>query len=230
VAASATCYLTTSAGSIFTVNEGVLHLPRLGVWHADFTLIAPGSSVANTVLSGKVTLTLGGVAYQGSFGPNGPTQRDTIRARINGGAGGLGTVLPAKGYRATTLKIVIGDILNGAGETLSPTSDPAVLATNVPFWARFQGPAGLSLQSALQITGATWRLLPDGSLWFGTESYVAAAQADFVPIRFEAEQGRYIFGSYSPTLLPGTTFRGQKVSAIVHQIDPDSLRTILYYE
>jgi hypothetical protein len=222
--------VTTAAGLAFAVTEGMLHLPRLGVWHADLTLIAPGSSASNTVLKGKAAVTLAGITYSGTFGLNGPTQRDTIRARINGGAGGLGTVLPPNGYRATTLKLVISDILNGAGEALSPTADPAVLATNLPYWARLQQPAGLALQSALQITGSSWRILADGTVWFGTETYPLATQTDFVAIRFEPELARYEFGSYQPSILPGTTFKGQKVSAVVHYVHPDSLSSQLFYE
>ena len=228
--ATATCTVTTSSGIAYVVVEGMIHLPRIGVWHADLTLDAPGSSAASSILKGKAVVNLAGVTYTGTFGLNGPTLRDAIRARINGGGGGLGTVLPPKGYRATTLRLVIGDVLNGAGETLSPTADASVLATNVAYWARVQQPAGLALQSALQVTGSSWRILTDGTVWFGAETYPPAGQVDFVPIRFEPELARYEFGSYSPTVLPGTTFKGQRVSAVIHYIHSASLSSQLFYE
>lgn len=228
--ADALCTVTAADGSRYVVVEGMIHLPRVGVWHADLTIDAPGASVAMASLSGKALITLAGVDYSGTFDLNGATQQDTIRARINGGAGGFSTVLTPKGYRGTTLKIVIGDLLAAAGEHLSPTADPAVLATNLPFWVQVQQPAGLALQSALQVTGATWRVLTDGTVWIGTESYPPTTQADFVLLSNEPEQARYEFGSYLPTLLPGETFQGQRVSAVIHYIRPRGLSSQVFTE
>lgn len=228
--ASATCFVATSDGTAYVVVEGMIHLPRVGVWHADLTLEAPGSSQANTILSGPAQVNLAGSAFAGTFGLNGSTKTDTIRARINGGAGGLGKLVQPKGYRGTTMKIVIGDILRTAGEKLSSTADAGVLATNLPLWVAVQQPAGAALQSALQVMGATWRVLPDGTIWFGTEAYPPATQNDFVDLTDEPELARYEFSSYTPTILPGTTFQGQRVSVVIHYIRPDSLRSQLFYE
>lgn len=227
---SAACTVETAAGVSYVVIEGMIHLPRIGVWHADFTLEAPGSSDANTMLSGGAQITLAGKTYSGTFDHNGATDRDTIRVRINAGAGGMGTLLAAKGYRATTLKIVLGDILAAAGEQLSLAADPAVLATNLPFWVGMQQPAGLALQSLLQVTGSAWRMLTDGTLWFGTETYPQTTQTDFVQLSTEPELARYEFSSYAPSLLPGETFQGQRVSAVVHYVRPHSLRSQLFFE
>lgn len=228
--ASATCTVTAADGTTFIVIEGLIHLPRMGVWHADLTLDAPGATDAMKVLSGRAVVNLAGTTFSGSFGRNSATQRDTIRARILAGGGGFATQIQPKGYRATTLKIVIGDILNAAGETLSATADPAVLATNLPHWIAVAQPAGLALQSALRVTGATWRMLPDGTVWFGTETYPVATMDDFVQMGEQPELGRFEFSSYTPTLLPGTTFQGQPISAVVHAIQPESLRSTLFVE
>jgi hypothetical protein len=227
---SSSGFITTSAGQVYTIVEGMLHLPRIGVWHADVTLDAPGSSSAATMLSGKATVSWGGTPYSGTFALNGPTQRDTIRARINGGGSGFGKIFQPKGYRATTIKQVVGDILNTAGESLSPTADPNVLAYQLPYWTAMQQGCGIALQSVLQVTGSAWRLLPDGSLWFGTETYPASQQTDFVQIRNEPELARYEFSSYSPTILPGTAFKNQRVSAVIHYINPGAMRSQLLYE
>lgn len=235
--ASATCYVTTAAGTVYPVTEGIIHLPRVGVWHANLILIAYGVPAQ----SGKVVVTLGDenqgtpLSFSGTFGANGPTQRGTLRVHINGGGGGLSTVLTPKGYRAVPLQIPMTDLLNDAGEVLSPTADPNVLAAQLPFWVRIQQTAALGLSSLLQVTGTTWRVLPDGTIWFGTETYPTGSMS-LVQVHFEPELNRYYFVSYLPTILPGQTFVSpvsgvaNKVSSVVHYLTPDDFHSYLFYE
>jgi hypothetical protein len=233
MASTATCYVTTAGGAVYNVSSGVIHLPRMGIWHADLVIDAPGIGTQ----AGQVTITLcGSLNFVGTFASNGTTQRGTLRAHINGGGGGFSRVLPPKGYRLTTFGGVLNDILSTAGETASSTIDPGILGIQLPFWARMQQTAGLALASLLQVTGSSWRMLPNGQLWLGVETYPAGTMSGVIQISFEPELNRYEFVSYSPTILPGQTFvspttgASNKVSAVVHYIQPDSLRSNLFYE
>ena len=226
--ATSTCYVTTASGVTYNVYEGVIHLPRMGVWHADLELEAPSVTAP---LSGKVTVTLAqSLNFAGTLGPNGITQRGTVRARIFGGGGGLSTVMAPKGYRSVPMRIPLLDLLQSAGEILSNTADPSILTTQLPFWIRMQQTAGMALSSLLQVTGSGWRVLPDGTIWCGTDTWPPAAPMDIQLLQFEPDLNRYEFVSDLPSVLPGQTLNGQRVSTVVHYLSAERLRGQIFFE
>jgi len=212
-----------------TVNEipvlsGIVGLPRIGIWSADVDLPAPASAP-----SGAASIALGSLTFVGTFARAGFDGRGRLRAWVVGGAAGLGKTLAPKSYLGVPLRIPLQDVLTDAGEKLSPAADAATLAFQVPAWSRMRAVASASLAAIAAVTGASWRVLSDGTVWVGPESWL---KSDMVAsaISFEPEARRRTVASLTPKILPGQVFEGERVVFVQHLIDSDGLRTVLHLE
>lgn len=207
------------------ILRGTVTLPRQGVWHAD--LVLDGDSAP----SGPVTLSLGpslqlrGVARGGVFAGE-------VRVRVEGGAGKLRVELLPKWYEGAPREIPLRDLCEEAGEQLASTTDPALLDEVLsPGWTRLRGTAAEALARLLEGTGASWRLLPDGKLWAGPETWpTAQGMADLVILEEDRTRGRVVLATEAPTLLPGQTLRGDRVSDVEITIEPERLRVEAWLE
>lgn len=208
------------------VLEARVELPRVGAWVADLAIDTA------TPASGKVTLDLNGFQLQG-FVRRGGMVADTSILRVVGGAGGLTTPLDALGYQGVPLQVPLRDVLTAAGEQLDPSSDTQLLQATLRFWIRKQGKASSALQQLLlQSEGAVWRVGPNGQVWCGQETWPDSQlqDSDYLLLREDPSNGREQFFADTPSLLPGTTFRGKHVSAVEHHISRDQLRMVAWYE
>lgn len=214
--------MTASIGGASVLSASI-SMPLSGAWTAE---VVVGSDQA---LSGRVVLDDGGVQFRGTV-VNGEVDTGRSQALIVGGAGGLGTELEAKAYRATPARSVINDILAEAGETLSADADPALLGVLLPFWHRDSGPAwralGLVVFDAL---GANWRVKRDGSIWIGRDVY-AEQKLDHVVVGRDEASRMWEIASERSELLPGVTFQDRLVKRVIHKIDGGSQRTEVWFE
>jgi len=217
------------------VLDGLIYIPRIGVWHADLNVDS------FTTLTGQAaTIQLPSQTLKGTVTRSGTDVAKRLRTRVIGGAAGLATVLPPRSYGAVQLQIPLKDALTGAGETLSPAADPSVLAWPLTAWSRMAVPASYVLaQLVALVPNAVWRVLIDGTVWVGFETWPPASLPDTVPIHSEPEKGRITIASDAPAVLPGTAFSylspgvgklTRNVSYVRHAIRPDQLRTIVSYE
>lgn len=208
-----------------TVLEAVASLPVVGAWTADLEVDA------ETVdgLSGPASLVLGSLTLAGA-----PIRLGSFAGRTSvrlvGGAGGLGRTLEPKGYRNATLLLVLQDIARDAGEVLAPTTDTAALASIARGWTRARESAGLALARVAAAAGLAWRVLPDGTVQVANETWAATLLADGVLLDESPELGRSVFGVDSPSLLPGVTVGGRRVSRVEHCVGPNALRTRVWWE
>lgn len=198
--------------------QSTIRMPRVGVWHADVSVdgdTSPGSSV---------TINVDGETFVGTVLRGDPNGSRWV-GKVVGGAGKLSTVLPAKNYSSgPTTRAIVVDALTEAGETLSPTSDTATLNAVRPLWQRTQGPASRALQAIADATGATWRVLADGKVWFGVEAY-ATVEPEHTLIDEDWALGLIEIAPTTPSLRPGVTFRDQRIAYVVHELTGESLRT-----
>jgi hypothetical protein len=201
-----------------------LRLPRVGVWHADVVAMTDQSLADPVVLSSVEGLTLrGSIVRSGVWA-------GWYHLRVAGGAGRLPTALPAKPYEQVTADFVVRDVLI-VGETLSNTSDRGVLATTLPRWTRTRGPAGAALGSIVAAICASWRVLPDGSVWIGIDTFPELTSTPYFTELEEAPHlGRAVLGVEDPWLVAGVTFLGRKVSYVVHTVDARGARTEVFFE
>jgi hypothetical protein len=210
------------------VLAGSISLPRVGVFTVDVELPAPADH--STTLTGAAALQLGtALSLSGTFARSGLDGRGRIRCRIVGGKGGLGKTLSPRSYLGVPMRIPLTDILNDAGEKLSSTADPTILAFQMPAWSRMSAIAGVSLAALVAAAGANWRVLTDGTLWVGTESWPPSTM-QAVAVSYEPEAKRRTFASISPTVLPGQTYGGEHVVFVQHLITSRTLRTVLQLE
>lgn len=212
-----------------TVLSGVVVLPRVGVWHANLVV---QSDAAPT---GAATLTLGGgaVVMVGTV-TRGGEYAGVARVRMVGGAGGLATAVTAKKYVGAPASLMIGDALRAAGETLSTTADTATLATVFALWTRAAGKARDALTAVAQAanTAAVWRVLADGTVWIGPETWPDSGitSKSYTLVASMPEHGVDEVAMEVPLLKPGTLFRSRKVSAVEHRITAGSIRSSVWYE
>lgn len=226
----------------FPLIKGEIRLPRVGVWSADLkidTLSTVGVGGAVTIASTDGKFSYAGVAYREGIYTN------TLTMRVIGGAGGLspapggiGSVLPAKFYQGTSIGTVLSDILTACGETLAPSSDQTVLGTGLTKWTRIQGSGKRAIQHLFDNVATSWRTLPDGTFWVGTDTYPPAPSTPFDLLDRHFGEGRVIVGSQQPFVSPGTlltmivdgTAATENVSNVTHMIEGDRLRSEVWFE
>jgi hypothetical protein len=200
--------------------ETRLTTPRIGAWHLDVLVDDPTAlaGVARVVVDSNEQaqglaaglVLVGTVVRSGVFA-------DTGHIRIVAGAGGLGLSARPRHYTGTSVRIVLGDLLAGAGEKLAATADQSVLSTGLDAWTTGAVPVGTAIALLLATAGPgiAWRMLPDGTLWVGRETWPdAGVDSDLYQI-FEdsAETNSMRIGVDGPLALVGTLFQGRQVSA-----------------
>lgn len=203
-----------------------VQLPLSGVWSADVQVDVDAvnrvvGAVAMSLNDGALAL-LGTTVRAGMF--NGRAQ-----ARVVGGAHGLVKAVTPRSYRSVPVRTVLRDILDAAGEKLSDTSTAALLGRVLPAWTRVGGTAAQALAVLAAQLDATWRVLPNGTFWFGVETWPAAPLTDYVVLDFKPIEGVMVLGTDSPSLLPGTVLEGQRVDRVVHHVTLDATRTEAWF-
>lgn len=215
------------------VIRGTIGIPRAGAWHADLRVDA------ESALSGAITLkiadglTLVGTAAPGRTG----VWLDTASLRMVGGAGGLANKAKPRHYRKTALRSVLGDILATAGERLAPTSSASILDLTFLHWATIGQACGRMISALLGDSrlpaDVAWRVLPDGTVWVGVETWPASPLAnvvDYQDLDESPSDGWMELGVEAPSLLPGMTLAGRRVSYVEHLIDGATARTRVWLE
>lgn len=212
------------------VFHGLVVMPRSGAWTADLQV----DSAA--VVTGPCTLAIsGGLTLVGTAHRTG-VWLDTARMRVVAGADGLGKTARPQHYRQTTLRVVLLDLLKMAGETLSPTADATTLGLTFPAWWTMALPIGRMVAALLEdtrIPETSWRMLPDGSLWVGPETWPDSKLVDLVDyqdLEEWPEDGKLELGVEAPVLVPGTLIGGRRVSRVEHRIDGETARTAAWVE
>jgi hypothetical protein len=196
-------------------------MPRVGAWHSDV------ESDGAEKLSGAVTLTVEGLPFVGTIIRSG-VSGGRVKSKVVGGKGKLPTELPGKNYASgVRVRNVIDDILRECGETLSPTSETAVLAHFLGKWERSAGKASVCLVDVLEPVGAIWRVLADGTIWVGANAF-PAQKIEHLLLDEDWVAGMLELAPERPDLRPGVTIHDQQISYVVHRLRPDSLRTEAY--
>lgn len=209
-----------------SVRELVLTIPQFGRWTADCRLDHPQGA-----LSGVQTLRLAGFSFVGTVVRGGDFV-GTGYYRIVGGYGGWGRVIGPRGYSiqasgGVTVAMVVKDAATACGERY------AVLRGNDRslgnHWVRLKGPASRVFG---QMGVKNWWVRSDGVTVVGNrESPVVASAFDVLP-ESNLGVGRVEIatdypGDWQPSVqFTAPTLATQRtVSAVVHTLTPDRLRT-----
>jgi hypothetical protein len=214
----------------FSMNDApilsaTIDMPLRGAWTAD---VVVDCDVRERVLgavqldNAEGTWTLKGTSRLGDVDLAGKAV-----VRVVGGAGGLAKPLDPKFYRDMPASTVVADAIEGGDETLSSDSDS--LQTKLECWTRMKTTVSQELDAIVDALGLEWRVLSNGSIWIGSESWPESATT-YDYLEEHPEDSRVIIGPDAPTLVPGTTFLGRAVVHVTHTISPGSLRTEVLFE
>ena len=211
------------------VLRATVLLPRLGVWVADVVVDTTEDLV------GAQDLVLDGVTLRGAV-HRGGVAYGRWSGRLVGGAAGLPQAIPPVAQYTTTLAVALADALREAGETLSATS--ADLSQGVTRWHRAAGTAAQAVGDVARAAGLSWRVLLDGTVWVGAETWAEVTPSVEV-VGQHPEVGRYELAGAPAALLavlPGLTLSvpGEGVTARVGctelRVDADTARAVVLAE
>lgn len=218
----------SNASTKADVIGGTIIRPLVGVWTADLVVdhvdgsgFSAGTAVTIASSDGYELKGVVAVGRTGDF-------LDTVHVRVLGGAGGLAKAVQPRAY--VQPGAFVKDVLNGlcadSGEKLSSTIDASLLTTNLQAWSTKGEPMSYALLTLLGWMSASlnWRILADGTLWVGTESWPSASVAHDL-LNYDPREATYDVGLQSPALEPGTTVDGiGQVSRVELSIAASSIR------
>ncbi len=208
------------------VSTGTLHMPLVGTWVARFVVLGDDTSK----VTGPVTLRVGSTQLVGSA-VAGVDPGGLVMVQIVGGAGGLQTQVAAKHYRNPTIRSILVDILSQGGETLSSDSDEETLSTALPHWTTTaECTIGDAIIGLLRDTGADWRVLPDGTVWVGPETWPDVGEPEgFVLQQDDPNQKLLLAAADGADVLPGSTYQERQIKEAVYLVSESAIRAELVY-
>lgn len=207
------------------IIDATITMPRIGAWTADVTV----DGLVTDKLTGAVALQEGGASFSGTSVRPPRSWAGKTSVRVVGGRGGLPKELAAKFYFDAPLVLPLGEIVAAAGEVLAGTSDASITSKHLAKWVRAAGPAGHALTELVENAGAVWRILADGTLWVGVETWPVLEPAGEVMDDAGAD-GRVVFAPERLELRPGVTWQSRRVSHVTHRITPKLIRTEVLFE
>lgn len=203
------------------------HLPQRRAWWAWLDLDTA------TTPTGQVTIAAaGGLTLVGTVKKPSGVFLDSARIRVVGGAGGLDAVLSPSAYENAQLLDPLNAVLGATGEKLSTSVMPAITSVLLPKWTLTAASAARSIDALCSAAGTAlgkdvvWRVLGDGTIWLGAESWPAQAMPDGADVLDQdPDEGRFVIGSTSPFLLPGVNLDGVgNVIGVDHWVTHDRVR------
>lgn len=203
-----------------------LVIPRLGAWTADVEVDS------DTDVTGAVTLDLEGRVWRGTV-VRGAVHLGRWSGRIVGGAGGLLGELPPVALAGTTLRAVLEEALRAAGETIATSA--AALDVAVARWHRTRATGDIAVAEVARYAGMSWRVLADGTVWVGAETWATITVRDVDVMGREPVTGcTELAGDAALDLAPGQTVTldgtAVRIGAVTHRLDGVALRTTVLEE
>jgi hypothetical protein len=211
------------------VLSGTIALPLVGVWTADLVL----DQIDGTGFDAGTAVTIkadGGVELSGTVSPDrSGAYLDSVHVRVVGGAAGMPTTVQPRAY--VQPGAYVRDVLNGIAqdseETLSGTISSALLNTNLTAWAVMSVPAVQALLALIDIVNPSlhWRILTDGTLWIGEETWPTVTP-EHVEMSANPSEGVFDLGVDTPSIVPGCTIDDiGKIGRVEHEIESGKIRT-----
>lgn len=202
-----------------------IHMPARAWWWARGKLDGKLSS------SGQVTISAaGGLSLTGTvLSPLSGVFLGSALVQIVGGAGGLSKIVQPRAFQNAIVRDALSAILRDAGESISSSIAQQLLSLQLAQWSISAQPAAKAIDLLAAFAGAeTWRVLSDGTVWMGAESWPQQSLPPTADIltRFP-DEGRFEIGCETPALLPGVFLSdaSSNIGAVDHFIEFDQVRT-----
>lgn len=208
----------------FAVTEGRLTFALEGAATAELKTQADDA----TTLNGSAVLEVGGVTLVGTATAEADAA-GIISVIWTAGAGGLGTATKPQHYKPpVTRRRVLLDALGIGKEILSPLADAAILDAPLTQWTRVAGTVKSALRTLVKQAGAAWRLLPDGTVWIGRETWPPLG-LDLTIESEERDRETFTVAVDALTVFPGVTFNEKRITQVEYSLDGSKLRARLSY-
>lgn len=206
------------------VLQGAITIPRVGAWRAELEVSQDDAAK----LTGAVEVKVGTQTWKGTSVDVGD-YAGRVKLRVVGGKGGLGKATAARYYASIPARVVASDALGEGGEALSSTASAALLASVLPFWTRVAGTVAESLEQIVDELGASWRILDDGTVWVGTDTWTEAKLGRMVVTGESPADARVELAMDAHALRPGMAYRGKRVGEVEIRIAPEGVRTVAWF-
>lgn len=211
------------------VSTGLLRLSARGNWLAHLELghdAAPAEGSAASLLlyreEGDPDTCVGTIRRSGILPGS-----ETVTATLVGGAGKLLDQVPAldqvAGVTPLPAGLVARAIVDAAGEQLAAGVEDELDSYQLHRWTRFASSGRDALDLLVELLGLTWRVLRDGSIWVGAETWPAVDGA--APhVGGDPSDGMILYAPAGAPLDPGTTIDGRQAIAVDYRIEPGRVR------
>jgi hypothetical protein len=168
------------------------------------------------------------VTYTGTTLESSADQGDGYISAV-GGAGGLRKVVAGDDYDAPPPRVVVAAILAAAGELAGDLSGLDALPRIDPFYSRLEGKAAAQLDELAKVTGATWRVRPDGRVDMGVPTWPTFDGDAFLG-NFPNASGVLHAEPALPTIDPGMIVEGFRIGRVRYFVDAGGLSAKLTVE
>ncbi len=213
--------LTVNEHPVLTLD---LALKKVGNWVLDVQLDADEALSGDVVLADEEANEFHGTVYRSNL------HVGRVWARVLGGKGKLGTLeLDAAHYQSATGRFIAEDIISRAGETIDPNSAP--LTTTLDYWSHDAGTGQRALTTLAERLGVSWRVLPNGNVWVGTDSSDPITLLSVLELDRNGIRGTIELGLDALVLLPGEVLGTERIARILYcQSDDKPLRATVWPE
>lgn len=214
-------------GNVYPVQYGDLWTALQGVWTSHLVL------TGDVEISGTVSLNYHGTEFAG-FVERLERVESNCHVVIVGGKGGLARDVPAQFYDfRNTFDFLVRQLLGACGEDLDTLPNPT-LHNGVDKWARIGGIAGRCMDDLAAMAGASWRVLPNGRVFFGGESWLPSqlTSASWIETKEDCAMRDNYSLAYpigTAKLFPGETFNGRKVARVCYVDDGEWYTARVWY-
>jgi len=130
------------------------------------------------------------------------------------------------------VKDVLNALMSDSGESLSSTISQALLNTNLVAWSIMQKPVSQALEALLGVVAPTmsWRMLSDGTLWIGDETWPTTT-TEYIILDRNPTEHVYDFGVDSPSIVPGVTIQDiGRINAVTHYVESNRIRSHVWLD
>lgn len=228
------CFVTLSDGTLLDVMRGDLLFPYFGNWTAHVML-----ANAQSAPSGSCTLTCFSSSLTGFiYSSRSSDSEGRFYCMVVGGAGGLSSEIAPKGYNyQVNVSLPLNEILSSVGESISPFADPALLNTTIASWNRLRGSASLEISRLVDSIGGVWRVLPDGGVFIGTDSFSEAEDFDYIVLHEDPVHANVKLSLQTIGILPGNRFpisaysglSQRKIGACQYRFEEDETTMMVWF-
>ncbi len=208
----------------YTVYSLTLTLTKTGAWTVRNLVV-----FSDTKITGFVRLEIKGAAFYGTV--YGDLYGASFKGRMVGGRGKLQTLLKPRFYpKNVNASIVLNEIVQEAGEQIASTSDLVPFSKKLNTWTR----SGLSLGQELKLlcleTKTNWRMLDDGTIYFGALPATVYSQ-EYAELDKNPEHGTVKIVPTKLNILPGMLLEGRIIKTTEHVlVDAEDFHTNITLE